>query len=226
LEHYEAVATPTGFPYGSVLVPTTTRDPRYTGVAFLAQASPDQFSIDHLGFYYQCTLGFLMDDAIDILSDLASRYFAVQKEPDTVAPMVALARTVSPSLQNYLFLFLYSAATRHSRKVGTLFILRQAFQDVRGVLTREDLAMLDTWMRVHHAGSVEEYEYFRTVHFDEVSSSPQQKFKKQSLWDVGRIPFRKSERRVFVEFRGFQTLLNDKVGKGLKTIARVRAALS
>ena len=226
LHHYEPVAVESkGFPYGSLLVPTT-RDPRYAGVAFLAQASPDKFKVEDLSFYYQCTVGFLLDDAVGVFSDLAARYFAAKEEPDTVvAPLVALARTVSPGLEDYLFLFLYSAATRHSRKVGTLFILRQAFQDIRSVLTDAELTTLDAWMRTH-AASVEEYEYFRGIHFDEAPSTQQQKFKKQALWDVGRIPFRKTERRVFVEFRGFQTLLNHTVGRGPKSIARVRAALS
>jgi len=227
LHHYEPVAVESkGFPYGGVLVPRT-RDPRYAGVAFLAQASPDTFKVEDLSFYYQCTIGFLLDDAMGVFSDLAARYVAAREEPDTVvAPLVVLARTVSPELQNYLFLFLYSAATRHSRKVGTLFILRQAFQDIRSILTVANLTTLDAWMRVHHAASAEEYEYFRRIHFDETPLTQQQKFKKQALWDVGRIPFRKSERRVFVEFRGFQTLLNHTVGKGPKSIGRVRAALS
>lgn len=221
LEQYEATPMPPGFPYPTLLV-SKTRDPRYAGVGFLAQASPTAWNISQLTFYYQMTLGFLLDDAMGIVSDLAARYFTIKKVPNTVQPLVEQARTIpGKALQNYLFLYLYSATTRHQRK-ESLFVLRQAFQDIRSVLSTAELDTLEAWMK-HHV-SVEEYMYFQSLHRDKVSTKEQQKFKKQALWDVGRIPFKKSERRVFVEFRGFQMLLNDAVGTGPKSIARIRAA--
>lgn len=213
-----------GFPYRSLVV-SRTRDPRYAKVGFFAQKAPDSFSVDDLVFYYQCTVGFRMEDAISILYDLAQRF---HDTPNVMEPWVHMAQTLgggaSPLLVNYLFLFLYSASTRHSRKVGTLFILRHAFQDLRVVLTEEDLTRLDAWMRTNRPA--DEHAYFRSLHFEEVSQKQQQKFQKQALWDVGRLPFRKSEGRVFVEFRGFQSVLNAMVGKGTpRTVTRVKAAL-
>lgn len=212
------------FPYRSLLV-AKTRDPRYSKVAFLAQAAPDAFAVQDLVFYYQCTVGFLLEDAIGVMTDLAKRYHDVRGTPDTILELVARARTIggTSKLVSYLFLFLYSALTRHSRKVGTLFILRHAFQDLRVVLTPHELTRLDGWIRAHESPG--EHAYFRSLHFEALPETQQQKFTKQALWDVGRLPFRKNEGRVFVEFRGFQSLLNHLVGNGPKSLRRVRAAL-
>ena len=207
------------FPYSTVLV-SAKKDKRYSPVAFLAQGSYHDFSPEKQSFYYQCTLGFLLEDAIDIFSALAAPYYAHKQIENPWVEKAAVARTIpGRTLQNYLFLFLYSAETRTSRKVGTLFIVRQAFQDLQKVLSVQEKTTLDRWMSTHP-----DYAYFRSLNFQQVSSDPQQKYTKQALWDVGRIPFHVNERRVFVEFRGFQSLLNHWVGQGPKSIQRVRQA--
>jgi hypothetical protein len=242
LDHYTVVPIEDPrFPYRSLLV-SKDRDPRYSRVAFLAQKSPEDFVVQNLTFHYQCTIGFRLENAMSILGQLAAKYYETKAGVENTVPsLVREAETLqgthaSPLLKNYLFLFLYSATTRHIRKLGSVFILRHAFQDLKVILSEDEVRLLDKWYRDHRfvakagaqgVGNIdakEEYDYFRAIHFDPVPASQQQKYTRQGVWDVGRIPFRKNEGRVFVEFRGLQGLLNHYVGgkRGPKPIAEVR----
>jgi hypothetical protein len=247
LKHYTVVPIEDPrFPYRSLLV-SKDRDPRYSKVAFLAQKSPKDFVVQNLSFHYQCTIGFRLENAMSVLGTLAAQYYETKEGVENTVPsLVHEAETLhaSPLLKNYLFLFLYSATTRHVRKLGSVFILRHAFQDLKVLLSEEDTDRLDTWYREHrlavnagaqgvanagaqgvaNAGAQEDYNYFRAVHFDPAPTTQQQKYTRQGVWDVGRLPFRKNEGRVFVEFRGLQGLLNHYVGgqRGPKSIKDVR----
>ena len=229
LEHYTMfpIENPR-FPYHSLLV-SKDRDPRFSKVAFFAQSTTTDFSISDLTFYYQCTIGFRIEDAISLFTELAHWYYTSKGLPNPEEALVQQAQTLegSPLLQNYLFLFLYSASTRHSRKVGTLFILRHAFQDIQEILSAEDRVRLDRWMVSHRHPT--EYAYFQSLHglAQGAPLSQEEKYKKQAIWDVGRLPFRKREGRVFVEFRGFQSLLNHIVGgpKSPKSMETIRQAI-
>lgn len=244
LDHYTVVPIEDPlFPYRSLLV-SKDRDPRYSRVAFLAQKSPEDFVIENLSFHYQCTIGFRLENAMCIFDKLATEYYATKEGVENNIPsLIREAKTLqafhaSSLLVNYLFLFLYSATTRDVRKLGSVFILRHAFQDLKVILSENDARLLDRWYREQRlvikaqtgaqrgdeAKAQEEYDYFRSIHFDSVPTTQEQKYTKQGVWDVGRIPFRKNEGRVFVEFRGLQGLLNHYVGaqRGPKSIAEVR----
>jgi len=245
LDHYTVVPIEDPcFPYRSLLV-SKDRDPRYSRVAFLAQKNPQNFVVQNLSFHYQCTIGFRLEDAMSILGQLATEYYGTKEGVENIVPsLVREAETLqgthaSPLLKNYLFLFLYSATTRHVRKLGSVFILRHAFQDLKVILSEDEVGLLDKWYRDHrfvakagaqgvdHFDAKEEYDYFRTIHFDPAPVTHQQKYTKQGVWDVGRIPFRKNEGRVFVEFRALHALLNHYVGgkRGPKSIAEVKAGV-
>jgi len=225
LEKYDLLDIPyENFPYRSVLVPRTIRDPRYGGVAFLARDTVENFSVEDQSFFYQCTIGFLLKDAIPILCELAEAYYRAKEKDNELLPLARKARSLrkgNERLQGYLFLFLLSASTRTVRKSGAVFTLRHAFQDLRNAITAEEIDILEEWL----LRSSDEFEYFHGLHHDPVPKNQQQKYTRQSLWDVGRIPYRASEDRVFVEYRGFQAVLTHRVGSGPKSIKRIRNAL-
>jgi hypothetical protein len=227
LEQYEVLEIPhREFPYRSVMVPRRVRDPRYGGVAFLARDAPETFSIDNLSFYYQCTIGFMLKDSIEVFTELAEKYYGAKDKQNEILPLVQQAQSLPTSnkrLQAYLFLFLYSASTRHHRKDAAVFVLRHAFQDLRKAITAEELETLIPWMK--NNSSQDDDEYFHRLHVDPIPRSQQQKYSRQFMWDVGRVPYRPKEDRVFVEYRGFQALLNHRVGSGPKSIKRIREAL-
>ena len=227
LEQYQVLPIPReDFPYRSVMVPKKTRDPRYGGVAFLVREKPETFSIENLSFFNQCTIGFMLKDSIPIFSILAEKYYEQNKKENEILPLVEQASSLkggNDRLKGYLFLFLYSAATRNKRKEGAVFVLRHAFQDLRKALTLEEIELLNRWLT---STDNEHKEYFQQLHYEPVPTQQMEKYTRQSLWDVGRIAFRPTEDRVFVEYRGFQTLLTGLVGSGPKSIRRIREALS
>lgn len=227
LEQYDVLPIPReDFPYHSVMVPKKIRDPRYGGVAFLVRDKPETFSIENLSFYNQCTLGFMLKDSIRLFSTLAEMYYRTNKKENDMNPLIESANSLkggNERLKGYLFLFLYSAATRNKRKEGAVFVLRHAFQDLRKALTAEEVEVLNRWLTTTDN---EHKEYFQQLHYEPVPKQEMEKYTRQSLWDVGRIAFRPTEDRVFVEYRGFHTLLTGLVGSGPKSIRRLREALS
>ena len=118
LEHYRILTVEDSrFPYRSLLV-SKDRDPRFSKVAFFAQSTTTDFSIPDLTFYYQCTIGFRIEDAISLFMELARRYSDATGKPNPVETLVEEAQTLeasSPLLQNYLFLFLWSMTKIHSK---------------------------------------------------------------------------------------------------------------
>jgi hypothetical protein len=84
LEHYTVFPIEnTQFPYRSLLIPHD-RDPRFSKVAFLAEISAPDFAVQDLTFYYQCTVGFPIEEAMAVFGDLAKRYSDATGKPNVV----------------------------------------------------------------------------------------------------------------------------------------------
>jgi hypothetical protein len=130
-------------------------------------------------FFPQCTLGFPIISSITIMrllfewtnqffSDIpeVTQFEAIYKEFYEICPKIIplmsknkIPMTRFELLSNYCFLFIYSMTTLKKRKPGSLFILRNSFQDLAYLLTIREKTVLSEIIpeRFQH--------YFADIHF-------------------------------------------------------------
>ena len=178
-------------------------------------------------FVPQCTLGFPIINSITIarlLFEWTNQFFpdipevtqfeAIYTEFYEIYPKIIplMSKNKIPMhrfelLSNYCFLFFYSITTLKKRKPGSLFILRNSFQDLAYVLTLREKRVLSEIVPERFL------DIFDDIHFLHPYTFHPQKYERQELLDVSIITDPKIQEiktKIFTQQEG------DRIAQSLK----------
>jgi hypothetical protein len=152
-------------------------------------------------FVPQCTLGFPITNSILIFNLLyqwardylqgteeIAIYKKIKQEFETIYPTIE-TRMIEEQIPlnrfdlivNYCFLFIYSMSTRLIRKVGSIFIIRNSFQDLAHLLTFQEKRLIEYLIPDRFS------EIFLSIHFSRPHLLANRKASRQRLGQVSLI---------------------------------------
>ena len=152
-------------------------------------------------FVPQCTLGFPITNSylvFNLLYEWAREYLEsveeivifkkIKQEFETIYPTIE-TRMIEEQIPlnrfelivNYCFLFIYSMSTRFIRKIGSIFIMRNSFQDLAHLLTNQEKRLIYLLIQEKYS------ELFWDIHFSKTHLLASRKMYRQRLGQVSLI---------------------------------------
>ena len=152
-------------------------------------------------FVPQCTLGFPITNSylvFNLLYEWAREYLEsaeeivifkkIKQEFETIYPTIE-TRMIEEQIPlnrfelivNYCFLFIYSMSTRFIRKIGSIFIMRNSFQDLAHLLTNQEKRLIYLLIQEKYT------ELFWDIHFSKTHLLASRKMYRQRLGQVSLI---------------------------------------
>lgn len=152
-------------------------------------------------FVPQCTLGFPITNSIlifNIVYEWAREYLKgteeivifqkIKQEFETIYPLIE-SKMMEENIPlyrfdlivNYCFLFIYSMSTKRIRKVGSIFIIRNSFQDLAYLLTFQEKRLIMYLIPDRFSG------IFFSIHFSRPHLLANQKARRQEIGQVSLV---------------------------------------
>jgi len=152
-------------------------------------------------FVPQCTLGFPITNSylvFNLLYEWAREYLESAEEIVIFKKIKQEFETIYPTIEskmienqipynrfqlisNYIFLFIYSMSTRFIRKIGSIFIMRNSFQDLAHLLTNQEKRLIYLLIQEKYT------ELFWDIHFSKTHLLASRKMYRQRLGQVSLI---------------------------------------
>lgn len=205
------------FPYDWI-----TQSKRNNNIVLFFQEDPVKNFMSKFRFVVQTTLGIPIQDAPNVMKLLTTAFIESGGNPsyDKIQETNKYANTIYKKfkhhwktedieiLRSFLFLLFYSALTAHSRKSKALFVIRcTMFEIAMSEISEPDLDLLElVLLDIFFDDPVGVYisNIFKDLHH---AITTYERRLRQNMVDVTTIPYNKSLKMVYIEFRGFRTVL-------------------
>jgi hypothetical protein len=114
-------------------------------------------------------------------------------------------------LNSWLFLLFYSAHTRFSRKSKALFVIRMTMMSIaKYEIDETDLDLLENILSLPMYENDLNCRYIlNNILFNRLNLTQYDRMLNQSIVDVTMIPYDEKNKMVYMEFRGFRTVLTN-----------------
>lgn len=204
------ISTP--FPYSWIM------NGKKSDIILFFQNHPKYFMSQNK-FVIQSTIGIQITHSIPIIKILTSEFIRVGGNPiyDIINRVESYSinifknyrshwKTPPLMMQSFLFLLFYSALTRNFRKSKALFVIRHSmFLLAKTEIHKDDLDLLDLII-LNDYFSDSTAQYVNNILIQD-NLTLHKRLETQNLVDVTTIPYDEKSKIIYIEYRGFRTVL-------------------